>query len=132
MKFLVHFHGGGDFFSKNYFVQRGYHYTHSYSLLLSMQHFPNQKALIIRIIKNKSKKVMEKSGLQCQNAGPLSNTHGHYAVHTNIIHLVAMETERLSQDAVQSEDHKPNSEMKSESPDSYEDSSVQTSLIRNI
>lgn len=75
---------------------------------------------------------MEKSGLQCQNAGPLSNTHGHYAVHTNIIHLVAMETERLSQDAVQSDDHKPNSEMKSESPDSYEDSSVQTSLIRNI
>lgn len=113
MKFLVRFHGGGDFFSKNYFVQRGYHYTHSYSLPLSMQHFPNRKALIIRIIKNKSKKVMEKSGLQCQNAGPLSNTHGRYAVHINIIHLVAMETERLSQNAVQSEDHKPNSEMKS-------------------
>lgn len=56
---------------------------------------------------------MEKSGLQCQNAWPLSNTHGRYAVHTNIIHLVAMETEQLSQDAVQSEDHKPNSEMKS-------------------
>lgn len=85
--------------------------------------------------------VLEKCGLQCQNAKMLelcqtpmaimqfSPTHGHHAVHTNIVHLGAMEREGLTQDAVQSEDHKPNSEMKSESPDNCEGASVQTSLL---
>ena len=61
--------------------------------------------------------VLEKCGLQCQNAKMLelcqtlvatrqfTPTHGHHAVHTNIVHLGAMEREGLPQDAVQNEAH---------------------------
>lgn len=60
--------------------------------------------------------VLEKCGLQCQNAKMLelcqlpmatmqfTPTHGYHAVHTNTVHLGAMEREGSPQDAVQSED----------------------------
>lgn len=60
--------GGGGFFPKNHFVQRGYHYIHFYPLPKPTQNFPMGKALILRIIRKESKKVLEKCALQCHTA----------------------------------------------------------------
>lgn len=49
-----------EFFFKDYFVSRGYHCTHFFPIPKPTQSFPKGKALLLRIIKSESEKVLEK------------------------------------------------------------------------
>ena len=80
MEFLVPWWWG--FFSQRIILFRETTIIHIFILLPKpIQNFPKRKAIILRIAKNESKKVLEKCDLQCQNAGTLSSSKGHRLVH---------------------------------------------------
>ena len=60
-----------DFFPQRITLFREATIVHIFILLSKpTQNFPKKKSLILRIIKNESKKVLEKCGLQCEMLEP--------------------------------------------------------------